>query len=126
MFNLNQLQHFRLVAQEGNFAAAARQAHITQPALSNSVRTLEERLGVQLFDRSERPVRLTAVGRDLFNRVESLLAEARNLEKEVSYLVQGMAGELRIGMTARSLSKKAAVHPAAASLRESIEKATCQ
>ncbi|MDA8962127.1 LysR family transcriptional regulator [Congregibacter sp.] len=102
MFNLNQLQYFRLVAQLGNFAAAARQAHITQPALSNSIRTLEERVGVQLFDRSERPVRLTAVGRDLLNRVESLLAEARNLEKEVGHLAQGMAGELRIGMTAQS------------------------
>jgi len=102
MFNLNQLRHFRLVAQLGNFAVAARQAHITQPALSNSIRTLEERLGIQLFDRSERPVRLTAVGRDLLNRVESLLVEAGNLEKEVGYLVQGMAGELRIGMTAQS------------------------
>ncbi|WOJ94697.1 LysR family transcriptional regulator [Congregibacter variabilis] len=102
MFNLNQLQYFRLVAQLGNFAAAARQAHITQPALSNSIRNLEERVGVQLFDRSERPVRLTAVGRDLLNRVDSLLAEARNLEKEVGYLAQGMAGELRIGMTAQS------------------------
>jgi DNA-binding transcriptional LysR family regulator len=102
MFNLNQLQHFRLVAREGNFAAAARQAHITQPALSNSVRTLEERLGVQLFDRSGRPVRLTAVGRDLLNRVDTLLAEAKNLEKEVGYLAKGMSGELRIGMTAQS------------------------
>ena len=102
MFNLNQLVHFSMVAEVGNFAAAARQANITQPALSNSIRTLETRLGVQLFDRSERPVRLTAVGRDLLNRVESLLAEARNLEKEVGYLAQGMAGELRIGMTAQS------------------------
>jgi len=102
MFNLNQLQHFRLVAQLSNFAAAARLAHITQPALSNSIRTLEERIGVQLFDRSERPIKLTPVGRDLLKRVDSLLGEARNLEKETAYLAQGMAGELRIGMTAQS------------------------
>jgi len=102
MFNLNQLNHFRLVTETGNFAAAARKAHITQPALSNSIRTLEEHIGIQLFDRSERPVRVTSAGRDLLQRIGSLLTEARNLEKEIGYLSQGMAGELRIGMTAHS------------------------
>jgi DNA-binding transcriptional LysR family regulator len=102
MFNLNQLNHFRLVSETGNFAAAARRAHITQPALSNSIRTLEEHIGVQLFDRSERPVRVTSAGRDLLVRIDSLLTEAKNLEKEIGYLSQGMAGELRIGMTAHS------------------------
>jgi DNA-binding transcriptional LysR family regulator len=102
MFNLNQLNHFRLVTETGNFAAAARQAHITQPALSNSIRTLEEHIGIQLFDRSERPVRVTSAGRDLLLRIDSLLTEAKNLEKEIGYLSQGMAGELRIGMTAHS------------------------
>ena len=102
MFNLNQLNHFRLVTETGNFAAAARKAHITQPALSNSIRTLEEHIGVQLFDRSERPVRVTSAGRDLLLRISSLLTESRNLEREIGYLSQGMAGELRIGMTAHS------------------------
>jgi DNA-binding transcriptional LysR family regulator len=102
MFNLNQLNHFRLVTETRNFAAAARRAHITQPALSNSVRTLEDHIGVQLIDRSERPVRVTSAGRDLLPRIGSLLTEARNLEKEIGYLSQGMAGELRIGMTAHS------------------------
>ena len=102
MFNLNQLNHFRLVTETGNFAAAARKAHITQPALSNSIRTLEEHIGVQLFDRSERPVRTTSAGRDLLKRIDTLLTEAKNLEKEIGYLSQGMAGEIRIGMTAHS------------------------
>lgn len=102
MLSLSQLNHFRLVTETGNFAAAARKAHITQPALSNSIRTLEERIGVLLFDRSERPVRVTSAGRDLLTRIESLLAEARNLEKQIGYLSQGMAGKLRVGMTAQS------------------------
>lgn len=102
MFNLNQLYHFRLVAETGNFAQAAKRAHITQPALSNSIRTLEERAGLQLFDRSERPIKLTPVGRNLLSRTESLLKEAKNFEKEVMYLGEGMAGELRIGFTAQS------------------------
>ena len=102
MFNLNQLNHFRLVTETRNFAAAARKAHITQPALSNSIRTLEDHIGVQLIDRSERPVRVTSAGRDLLLRISSLLTESRNLEREIGYLSQGMAGELRIGMTAHS------------------------
>lgn len=102
MFNLNQLTHFRLITETGNFASAARKAHITQPALSNSIRTLEEHIGVQLFDRSERPIRVTPAGRDLLVRVDLLLNEAKNLKKEIGYLAQGMAGELRIGMTAHS------------------------
>lgn len=102
MFNLNQLKHFRLVAEAGNFAAAAREANITQPALSNSIRILEERMGVQLFDRGSRPVRLTSGGRDVLTRIETLLTEAKNLEKEIAYLSQGLVGELRIGMTSQS------------------------
>ena len=102
MLSLSQLNHFRLVTETGNFAAAARRAHITQPALSNSIRTLEERIGVQLLDRSERPVRVTSAGRDLLTRIDSLLTEARNLEKQIGYLSQGMAGKLRVGMTAQS------------------------
>ena len=45
MLNLTQLNYFKLVAQTKNFAAAAKMAHITQPALSNSIRTLEEKIG---------------------------------------------------------------------------------
>lgn len=102
MFNLNQLNHFRLVAETGSFAAAAQKAFITQPALSNSIHTLEDRMGLQLFDRSSRPVRLTPGGRDVLGRIDTLLAEARNLEKEIRYLSQGLEGELKVGMTAHS------------------------
>lgn len=102
MLNLNQLQHFRFVAETCNFAAAARKAHITQPALSNSIRILEERMEVQLFDRSERPIRLTPAGHNILCRIDLLLKVARDVEKEASYLSQGLAGELRIGMTSVS------------------------
>lgn len=102
MLNLNQLQHFRFVAETGNFAAAARKAHITQPALSNSIRILEERMEVQLFDRSERPIRLTPAGHNILSRIDLLLNVARDVEKDVSFLSQGLAGELKVGMTSVS------------------------
>ncbi|MDQ2089095.1 LysR family transcriptional regulator [Marimonas arenosa] len=102
MLTLNQLRHFHLVAETGNFAQAARLAHITQPALSNSIRLLEEKLALQLFDRRDRPVRLTAAGRELLARSQTLLSESRNLEKSISYMSEGSVGHLRIGMTAVS------------------------
>ena len=102
MLNLTQLHYFRLVAQTQNFASAAKLAHITQPALSNSIRALEDKIGVQLFDRKERPIRITPVGRDLLKRIDTLVLQSNQLEKEITLISQGMAGTIRIGMTAHS------------------------
>lgn len=100
MQNLSQLQHFKLVAQEGSFARAAALANITQPALSNSIRSLEKRIGFMLFERSERPVRLTSYGKSLLGRVDAVLFEARNLDQMLINLSSGQGGHLCVGMTA--------------------------
>ncbi len=100
MQNLTQLHHFRLVAREGSFARAAELANITQPALSNSIRSLERRLGFTLFERSERPVRMTASAKNILDRVEAILFEARNLDQTLDNLRTGQGGHIRIGMTA--------------------------
>ena len=100
MLNLAQLHHFKLVAQEGSFARAADLANITQPALSNSIRSLEKRLGLQLFERSERPIRLTPEAREILPRVDAVLFEARNLDQSLENLALGQSGHIRLGMTA--------------------------
>lgn len=100
MQNLRQLQHFELVAQERSFARAAELANISQPALSNSIRSLERRLGLPLFERSERPIALTSAGRGILKQVEALLLEARNLDQLLENLETGQGGHIRIGMTA--------------------------
>lgn len=100
MLNLTQLHHFKLVAQEGSFARAADMASITQPALSNSIRSLEKKLGFQLFERSERPIKLTSEARTILAGVDALLFEARNLDQSLDNLVSGKGGHVRLGMTA--------------------------
>ncbi|CUH66819.1 Cyn operon transcriptional activator [Thalassovita autumnalis] len=100
MLNLTQLRYFELVAQTGSFAQACAMANITQPALSNAIKSLEERLGFQLFDRKERPIQLTAHGQSLLAEVERLLFQARNLDITVQALRDGAAGHVRLGMTA--------------------------
>lgn len=100
MQNINQLRHFQLVAREGSFARASELANITQPALSNSIRSLEEKLGFELVERSARPVGLTPMGQAILPRIDALLFEARNLAQEVENLSTGTGGHVRVGMTA--------------------------
>ena len=57
--NLSWLDDFAALAASGNFSRAADERHMTQPAFSRRVRALEEWLGVDLFDRSSQPAKLT-------------------------------------------------------------------
>jgi len=79
MLNLVQLNYFQVTARCESFAKACEVANITQPALSNAIKTLEERLGFRLFDRNERPIRLTPRGRTLLEEVDRLLFQGRNV-----------------------------------------------
>ncbi len=72
-FDLNDLQAFRAVVEQGSFRKAAQAISISQPALSRRVEKLEEALGVRLFERTTRRVSLTQVGRSFAPTVERLL-----------------------------------------------------
>ncbi|WP_017905942.1 LysR family transcriptional regulator [Pseudomonas asplenii] len=72
-FDLNDLQAFRAVVEQGSFRKAAQAINISQPALSRRVEKLEEALGVRLFERTTRRVSLTQVGRAFAPTVERLL-----------------------------------------------------
>ncbi len=95
-----QLKAFHAVALDGSFSRAAARLHLTQPAISDHVKKLEETHGVQLFQRGARAITLTEMGRKLFAITErqfeaeaealDLLSKARTLE----------AGQLTIGADA--------------------------
>lgn len=72
-FDLNDLQAFRAVVENGSFGRAAEAVRITQPALSRRIEKLERALGVKLFERTTRKVSLTTVGRAFLPQVEQLL-----------------------------------------------------
>lgn len=73
---LRQIELFVVLAQHRSFTRAAEAVGIAQPALSQQVRRLERELGVQLLDRSTRPVRLTEAGSAFYARAERILADA--------------------------------------------------
>jgi DNA-binding transcriptional LysR family regulator len=73
---LRDVRCFALVARHRSFSAAAAALKLSQPAVSQAIGRLERAVGQRLFERSSRDVRLSAVGRALLPRAESLLAEA--------------------------------------------------
>lgn len=81
--DLRRLRHFTAVAEAGGFTAAATTAHLSQQALSTSVRQLETELGVDLFVRTGRRAVLTPAGRALLAEARPLLTAARTVDQRV-------------------------------------------
>lgn len=97
--NLRQLRYFCEIVEAGSAAAAAERLHVAPTALSMQMGQLEEHLGGQLFDRSRRPMELTALGQYFHPRAKMLLAEAQHLEDEARAVAAGESGVLAIGYT---------------------------
>lgn len=77
---LTQLYQFREVARMGNMTRAAEKLYVSQPALSKSIRLLEQELGVQLFDRQKNRLILNEAGETTLRHVEAALKELENLK----------------------------------------------
>ena len=95
---LRHLRYFVAVADNGGFTAASRRLHIAQQVLSTQIRQLEDALGLVLFHRTSRGVRLTAAGenlqaeaRNMFDQMERALAVTRQVSRAGS-------GRLSVGM----------------------------
>ncbi len=97
--NLRALQCFVILAEELNFSRAAERLHIAQPALSQQVRMLEERLGSQLVDRGRRPLRLTEAGNYLCTEARQILKNWEQAALGARDIGTGKRGWLSIGFT---------------------------
>lgn len=100
MFTLTQLTSFVAVAEELNFTRAAERLRMTQPPLSRQVQLLEQELHVQLLDRSNRSVRLTAAGRSFLHEARRMLRQAEHATLAVRQVSTGEAGAIAVGFTA--------------------------
>lgn len=96
-FTLNQLRCFCQVAHQGQYTRAAEALYVSQPAVSKSIKDLERQLGLPLFERAGREVRLTAPGRLLLERAERILAESAAAERMLRAVREGEQGTLLIG-----------------------------
>lgn len=95
-----QLKAFHAVAQCGGFSKAAAQLSLTQPALSDHVRKLEEAHGVQLFLRNARGAALTDTGRKLYTITERLFEVERQADELLSKAANLEEGQITIGADA--------------------------
>ena len=95
---LVQLRHLIELAHSGSFSKSAVKLHLTQPALSRSIKALEGELGQALFDRIGRKNELTPFGLHIVQRARVLVDEANELRLTSQQLQKGEVGQLRIGM----------------------------
>lgn len=94
---------FYMVAEKGSITAAAEALYISQPAVSQSIRQLEEGLGCRVFLRTAKGVTLTAEGRELYSYVAAGISELEKGEKRLSALVNLDSGEMHIGASDMTL-----------------------
>ena len=95
---LTQLSYMVAVAEAGNFTVAAEQVFVTQPTLSMQIQKLEEELGVQIFNRTKKPIRLTKVGEQILKQARNILAEAKRMDDIVAQEKGFIGGEFKLGI----------------------------
>jgi DNA-binding transcriptional LysR family regulator len=95
--NLKQLEYALAVADTGSFTRAAERCHVVQSALSHQVARLEAQLGVSLFERSSRRVRLTPAGEAFVLSARPAVEAARRIADDVAAACGQVRGRLAIG-----------------------------
>lgn len=93
---LKQMAALVAIAEQGNFSAAADHLHVSQPALSRTVRLAEEGLGTRIFDRDTRSVSLTPEGEELLPIARRILGEFNDSMGELFQFMEGKRGRVRV------------------------------
>jgi len=96
--NLQELKYFVAVAEHRHFGRAAEACHVTQPTLSSQLRKLEDHLGVVLFERTNKRVSLTPMGRRLLVHARGGLREVELLESTAKAAGDPLVGPLKLGI----------------------------
>ena len=100
---LTHLRDVLAVAQQGSIRAAGRQLGTTQPAITRSVRELEHELGVSLFERHAKGIRLTEMGQAFVRRASAVQQEVRRAKEEIEQLKGGGTGEVSIALSTATI-----------------------
>lgn len=100
MLNFNELNYFLAVAKSQSFVRAGKKLHLSASALSHSMRNLEARLGLRLFNRTTRSVSLTASGQQLYKQLLPLYEEIQNQVNSLNEYLSVPSGKIRINAPA--------------------------
>lgn len=97
MLNEFKLLVFHKVATEGSFSKAAEDLYVSQPAVTKQINSLEDELGIKLFERSSKGIVLTAAGKLFLEHAGVILSQIKILKNDMSLLSEQVSGELTIG-----------------------------
>ena len=100
---LTHLRDVLAVAEQGSIRAAGRQLGTTQPAITRSIRELEHELGVSLFERHAKGIRLTDMGQTFVRRAATVQQEVRRAKEEINQLKGGGTGEVSIALSTATI-----------------------
>ena len=95
---ITQLQYVLAVAEYKNFTLAAEKCFVTQPTLSMQIQKVEEELGIQIFDRTKKPIQVTEIGQKIVNQSKSIVIEADRIQDIVDQQKGFIGGEFRLGI----------------------------
>ncbi len=96
MIDIHEMQIFLAVAETGSFSEAGRRLQLSQPAVSMQIRTLERRLGVELFHRAGRHISLSEAGQALIPMARDLVNRAIRVQEALASMQGEVIGELRL------------------------------
>lgn len=96
---LRHLRYFRAIGREEHFGRAALTLRVAQPALTRQIRDLEAELGVELFERLPRGVRLSSAGRAFLDEVEEILQQVDRAVDRARRMGSGHLGTIRVGLS---------------------------
>ena len=95
---ITQLYYVLAVAEHQNFTKAAEKCYVTQPTLSMQIQKLEDQLSIQIFDRSKKPIELTAVGIKIVEQAKNIVNEADRIKDIVDQQKGFIGGEFKLGI----------------------------
>jgi len=95
---ITQLKYVLAVAEHQNFTKAAQKTFVTQPTLSMQIQKLEEELDIKIFDRSKKPIELTAVGQKIVTQARNIVNESERMQDVVDQEKGFIGGEFKLGI----------------------------
>ncbi len=93
-----QLKYLLAVAKHLNFTKAAQECHVTQPTLSMQIQKLEDELGVIIFDRVRKPIKITEIGKKIIEQAKTIVNESARINDLVQQEKGYIGGEYKLGI----------------------------
>ena len=97
--NMKHIQYVLTVLREGSITGASKKLYVSQPALSQTIKQIENDLGATIFDRSTDPISLTYAGQKYVDAAQRMLDIDRNLRTQIAEMKNEVYGRIRVGIS---------------------------